>query len=101
MYRPAISKRTKQALASEWELRLDGSKENCMNATTVLDERGLTVTGPLESVIEVIVFIALEVGARGNDDEGDDLINGLINPHLIGPNSGNEFEIRFPNFRVA
>lgn len=96
-----ISKRTQQALAREWELRLDGSKENCMDATTTLDERGLTLTGPLEDIIAAIAFIALEVGDRGDEGEGDDFVTGLGNPQLVGPNSNDEFEIRFPNFRVG
>lgn len=101
MYQPAISKRTQEILAREWELRLDGSAGNCMDATTTLDERGLTLTGPLEDIIAAIVFIALEVGHRGTKDEGDDFVTALEKPHLIGPNSNNEFELRFPGFRVG
>jgi hypothetical protein len=101
MNRRTISKETQQALAHDWVLHLDGSDENCMDVTTRLDEHGLTLTGSLESIIEAIVFIALEVGGRRNDDEGDDLVNGLVNPHLMGPNSGGEFAITFPGFTVA
>ena len=101
MKRRTISKRTQETLASEWQLRLDGSGENCMDVTSSLDERGLTLTGSLEAVIEAIAFIALEVGSSTDDDAGDDLVNGLINPQLIGPNTSNEFEMRFPHFRVA
>jgi hypothetical protein len=101
MAQRTISKRTQEALAREWELRLDGSGENCMDATTVLDERGLTITGPLEDIIAAIAFIAMEVGDRGDEGEPTDLFTGLEKPHLIGPNSNNEFEMRFPHFRVA
>lgn len=101
MARRTISKRTQEALAREWELRLDGSDDNCMDATTTLDERGLTLTGPLDDIITAIVFIAMEVGHRGDEGEGHDLCIGFDNPQLVGPNSRNEFEMRFPNFRVA
>lgn len=101
MKRRTIRKDTLKTLADEYELYLDGSGENCMNATTVLDERGLQVTGSLEAIIEVVAFIAMEVGAHGDNDEADDLVNGLVNPHLVGPNSGSDYEMSFPHFHVA
>lgn len=102
MKRHTISKATQQALASEWELYLDGSAENCMAANTGLDdEQGLRVTGSLEAVIEVVAFVALEVGARGDEDEGDDLVNGLVGPRMRALGLNGDVEVVFPHFRVA
>lgn len=101
MKRCTINTHTQQALADDWVLHLDGSGENLMDVTTVLDDRGLTITGSLEAIIEALTSIGLEVGAHRNDEENHDLVNGLINPRLVGPNTGGEFEIRFPRFRVA
>lgn len=101
MYQPAISKRTQEILAREWQLRLDGSDGNCMDATATLNERGLTLTGPLEDIITALAFIALEMGHRGTKDESDDFVTALEKPQITGPNANNEFELRFPHFRVA
>lgn len=101
MTRRAISIEVKQILARECELRLDGSGENCMLATTVLDEDGLVVTGSLESVIEVIAFISLVVGQQRDDEAADDLVNGLAQTSFTGPGLNGEFEVRFPRFHVA